>query len=227
MNKSTRPFTLIELLVVIAIIAILASMLLPAMNQAREVARGAQCVNNQKQVMLSTLQYADDFNEQVITRSNNASGYGYLVWREVLENSSYLTHNSVTVCPSAAPREYSSDLPTSIYAAPRFGTFAAQYDPGQALNEVTVGSGNLNIIFMNRLKQPSEFVYLMDSWSTHYKRQIWTIKSDASSDIGVGAHHINKANIGFMDGHIEGIPGSGLLKFGITGYYWNDVKVGG
>ena len=80
-------FTLIELLIVIAIIAILASMLLPALNQAREKARATQCVNSLKQCSTAITFYADTYQDYIPSASTTSWGswaHSYLVESGIL-----------------------------------------------------------------------------------------------------------------------------------------------
>jgi prepilin-type N-terminal cleavage/methylation domain-containing protein/prepilin-type processing-associated H-X9-DG protein len=94
----SRAFTLIELLVVIAIIAILAAILFPVFAQARDKARQAACLSNQRQIGLAAMQYTQDYDETMPHLYYVKNSPSSVHWMDMLQP--YVKSEDIFSCPS-------------------------------------------------------------------------------------------------------------------------------
>ena len=111
MRGKIKKFSLIELLVVIGIISILASLLLPALGQARNIAKSSLCLSNMRQIGLGNFAYAGDYSGW-LPCTGNAQTYGeFYQDNQLLYSLNYLKNIKVFYCPDSCAYQYMMATP--------------------------------------------------------------------------------------------------------------------
>ncbi len=239
-GKRLKGFTLIELLVVIAIIAILASMMLPALAKAKEAGRSAKCKSNLRQISMGMVMYAEDSQDTLpwaggvdrnlqpdwvwgghrMSNPNDQRQWSRSNWALHAESGSIF--NYVTGLPRVLPKagRRDTDFYTrthDVYRCPSTGELGRSRRVNFSMNawidpdrRLKNGRVGKRGVELLKVKRPVSKLMVLDESPETMHNASFFPGGSASR--GNFTYHNGKINMGFMDGHVESMRHENVMK---------------
>lgn len=211
-KKTHGSFTLIELLVVIAIIAILAGMLMPALSQARDTAKGNTCKNNLKQFGSAMMMYTEDYHGYIFP-VKLVNSEAIMITRADGPFGKYLGFAGDTSSRRDTSRPAVLNCPMNTYNEAGDGKF--DYSANGIFHWVPTWSC-CQWRKLTSVKKPSMKLSHGDSDCNSFRRSFDSFETGTFPIVGtsmrMGFHHKNTSNCLFFDGHVNPIALKGMAE---------------
>jgi prepilin-type N-terminal cleavage/methylation domain-containing protein/prepilin-type processing-associated H-X9-DG protein len=202
-----NKFTLIELLVVIAIIAILASMLLPALNQAREKAKAISCTSNLKQIGTAVVMYTDDYDGYLVNFFPHNNVNNAYRWDVILMRAKYLG--------SAGDYAYHHAFKYPVLQCPTNDRITRQDAPGY----------NFSVFFSHfkrqkKISNVKSSAFYMSDFGDHYGYSLyWGFPDGAGGNYAAFPNQHNLGgNVLYAGGHVKPAKKSEMISTAWKGW---------